>query len=103
MQVHNKKNIKNSTDDLAVIAKSLSSYVDYKRHFLRGFLYGMGGFFGATLGVAIVVGILTWSLSRLQVVPIVGSFATQVVEFVQFNLNNENNNKTPSIPLPLAE
>ena len=102
MQVSNKQKQPKSTDTLDTITKLLASYVSYKRHFFRGFLYGMGGFFGATLGVAITLGIFSWSLSRLQVVPIIGDFATEIVEFVQTNLANKTNTNSVT-PLHIAE
>jgi len=71
------------------IVPLLESYVSLKRHFLRGFVYGIGGFLGATVGIAMILSLFFWSMSKLQVVPILGNFATEIVEFVQLNLTKD--------------
>ncbi|MDZ7786158.1 MAG: DUF5665 domain-containing protein [Candidatus Saccharibacteria bacterium] len=69
---------KNNQKDIERVGRLLgfvyeSNFVSRSRmlrlSFLRGFLSGIGGFFGATLGA----GILLWVASLLLDVPLVGS------------------------------
>ncbi len=50
-------------------------------HFLGGMASGVGGAVGAT----IVVGLLLFVVSKLQLVPIIGNFVTGVIEVVNEN------------------
>jgi len=56
----------------------LSRQTSFFRAFLRGMFAGVGGFLGATIVITIII----WSLSRLQVIPIIGDFATTVVQLI---------------------
>lgn len=49
-------------------------------HFARGFLSGLGWAFGATIGFAIVVGIVTLVLSWLGALPFVGQWFSDLNE-----------------------
>lgn len=60
-----------------LLAKSAS----LKYAFLRGLATGFGGILGATL----VVGVFVWGLSRLEFIPIIGTFVSQITDFVVNN------------------
>lgn len=47
--------------------------------FLRGVAFGLGSFLGATL----VVSALIYSLSSINFIPIIGDWASQIVERIQ--------------------
>jgi len=49
--------------------------------FFRGLVTGFGGVLGATLLLTLFV----WGLSRLEVIPVVGTFVSQVTDFVVQN------------------
>ena len=46
---------------------------------LRGIAFGLGGVFGATVVLSIVV----WSLSQINFVPIIGDWAADIIEIIQ--------------------
>lgn len=46
---------------------------------VRGIAFGLGGVLGATVVLSIVI----WSLSQINFVPIIGDYATQVIELIQ--------------------
>lgn len=55
-------------------------------HFARGFLSGLGWAFGATIGFAIIFGIITFILAQLGALPLIGQFFSDLNQFVrQFN------------------
>ncbi len=75
---------KPTNKELEQFAKTLSyiyeaGYVSRKRilwySFVRGFFNGMGGFLGATVGI----GLLIWIVSLVVGIPILGSF----IEYLQ--------------------
>jgi hypothetical protein len=51
-------------------------------NFLKGFFTGIGTIAGTTIGV----GLALFLISKLQVVPIIGTFVKDIVVFVQQNL-----------------
>lgn len=64
-------------------SKLLRNYVSLRKQFLRGFIYGIGFFAGTTFGVAIILGLASWFLGQLKLVPIVGQFAIDVMNFIE--------------------
>lgn len=57
-------------------------YKDRKAIFINNFLGGIAWGLGATFGVTIILSILVFVLSKINLVPVVGSFASQVVNYV---------------------
>jgi len=49
------------------------------RNFLRGVAFGLG----QTVGAVLLVGILAWLLSRLEVVPVVGEWIARLWEAIR--------------------
>ncbi|PIR42394.1 hypothetical protein CO058_01235 [candidate division WWE3 bacterium CG_4_9_14_0_2_um_filter_35_11] len=68
-------------DQLKKLNKLLGRSVSLKQAFYRGLATGFGGLLGATLLVTVVV----WGLSRLEFIPIIGTFVTQITDFVVNN------------------
>jgi len=66
-------------NDLRKTNRLLSQFVSYRQAFIRGMFTGLGGVLGAT----ILLTVLLWLLSQLSLVPIIGNFASQVIEVVQ--------------------
>ncbi|NBU34123.1 hypothetical protein EB118_03790 [bacterium] len=73
--------------DAAQSAKALqalfaSDYVDkkklYKENFIRGITFGIGSFIGATIGVAVVLWVLSW----FGQVPLIGGFVKDIEDTV---------------------
>lgn len=72
---------------------ALDRYNDVKQNlkqiainnFIGGIMWGLG----ATIGLAIILTILTFALKQVNVVPVVGNFAAQVIQYV--------NQKTPQL------
>ena len=46
---------------------------------VRGIAFGLGGVLGATVVLSIVV----WSLSQINFIPIIGDWATDLIEIIQ--------------------
>jgi hypothetical protein len=70
-------------DESAAAAKALqalfaSDYVSkktlYLQNFIRGITFGIGSFIGATIGVALVLWILSW----FSQVPLIGGFVKDI-------------------------
>lgn len=61
--------------------KLLIKFTSLRLAFLRGLLTGFGGILGATLLLALFV----WGLSSLEVIPVIGTFVSQVIDFVVQN------------------
>lgn len=59
----------------------LSKSASLKYAFLRGLATGFGGILGATIVLAVFV----WGLSRLEFIPIIGNFVSQITDFVVNN------------------
>lgn len=59
---------------------NLKKYLLY--HFLGGLASGLGGVVGASLVFALIV----FTVSKLQVVPVIGNFVTEVIKVVEENL-----------------
>jgi len=57
--------------------------ISFQRAFLQNFIAGVGWSFGASLGVVIIVGILTWILSLLGGLPVVGEFFAKLITTTQ--------------------
>lgn len=64
----------------------LRKYTSIKHVMLRGMMSGLAGFIGATVVIAIIIA----TLSKLSVVPILGDFIIQLLDFIQ-NTNNTLN------------
>ena len=47
--------------------------------FARGLMVGLGGVIGAT----VLLSLLVWSLSQVEVIPIIGDWARQVIDIVE--------------------
>lgn len=87
-----------TTTDTAKLVKQLSEankllrrFTSLRLTFTRGVLAGLGGILGAT----IVITIILWGISKLQFVPIIGNFATQVVDVVIQNSAISDPRKLP--------
>jgi cell division septal protein FtsQ len=53
----------------------------YKENFIRGLFFSVGGVIGATVGV----GIIAWTLSLFNQVPLVGKFTRSVEQTINEN------------------
>ncbi len=49
------------------------------RNFLRGMAFGLG----QTVGAVLLVGVLVWLLSQLEVVPVLGEWIARLLEAIQ--------------------
>ena len=49
----------------------------------RSFLQGIAGGIGRAVGATVVLGLLVWLLSRLQVVPVLGVWIARLMEAIQ--------------------
>lgn len=49
----------------------------------RGLAFGLGSVLGAT----VVLSVLVWSLSQINFIPVIGDWATQVLDVIQPNLD----------------
>lgn len=49
----------------------------------RGIAFGLGGVLGATVFLSITV----WTLSQINFIPIIGDWATEIIEVIQPNLD----------------
>jgi hypothetical protein len=67
-------------DDTAKSKKHVHKIIT--ENFLKGFFSGIGTIAGTTLGV----GLALFLISKLQLVPIIGTFVKDIVVFVQQNL-----------------
>ncbi len=76
---------KNPKQDASTAAKALETlfalqYVNKKRlyteNFVRGLLFGIGSFLGATIGAALIL----WVLSLFSEVPLIGRFVSDIQE-----------------------
>lgn len=54
-----------------------------KRIFLQNFIAGIGWGLGATVGVVILLGILSWIISIIGALPIVGNFLADIISTTQ--------------------
>ena len=59
-----------------------------KRIFLNNFIGGIAWGLGATVGAAVLLAILGFILSKVNLVPVVGTFVAQVTSFVLQNNPN---------------
>lgn len=55
-----------------------NNHQDKFSFFVQGILSGIGWSFGATLGFAIVAGVVTFVLSQLGALPVIGQFFTDL-------------------------
>ena len=53
-----------------------------KRIFANNFIGGIAWALGATVGLALIVGILTLILKNVNVIPVVGNFIGNVIQFI---------------------
>jgi hypothetical protein len=76
-------NKKVSATEAALAAKALEKLLSaqtiskkhiYIQNFLRGLFFSIGGIIGATVGIALIL----WVLSFFSQVPLIGEFATKV-------------------------
>jgi hypothetical protein len=58
-------------------------YRSHKDIVLNNFLGGIAWGLGATVGLAIILTILGFILRAINVVPIIGNFATQINHYIQ--------------------
>lgn len=58
----------------------------YARFIFINFVRGIFQGFGAVIGATILVSISLYFISRLELVPIIGTFVTNIIKFVQVNL-----------------
>ena len=54
----------------------------HKRIFVNNFIGGIAWALGATVGLALIVAVLTLILKNVNVIPVVGSFVGNIIEFV---------------------
>jgi hypothetical protein len=52
------------------------------RIFLNNFIGGIAWALGATLGLALIVGILSLILKNVNVIPVIGNFIADTIKFV---------------------
>lgn len=57
-------------------------YRNKKEIFLNNIIGGFGWSIGATIGIAIIFAILTYIVAKINLVPIVGNFVTDVIKEV---------------------
>ena len=78
---------RNPNKDASVAAKALETllatqYVNkkklYMENFIRGLLFGVGSFLGATIGAALII----WILSLFSEVPLIGRFVSDIQDTV---------------------
>lgn len=55
-----------------------NNHPDRFSFFVQGVLSGIGWSFGATIGFAIIAGIVTFTLSQLGALPVIGQFFTDL-------------------------
>jgi hypothetical protein len=53
-----------------------------KQIFVNNFLGGIAWALGATIGLALIVTILTLILKNISLIPVVGSFVADIIKFV---------------------
>lgn len=58
-------------------------YRSKKMMMFNNFLGGIAWGLGSTIGVAIVIALAGFILSKLDVIPVIGNFATQLTHYVQ--------------------
>jgi len=63
----------------------LKKFSSRRQAFYRGIFTGLGGSLGAT----VVLAALLWMFAQLAFVPIVGNFATEVIDFVQVSSSSQ--------------
>lgn len=91
MQELKNKHEQNIKDSINEVSRLLGLFVSIKRQFFRGFVYGIGAFFGATVGVTIILTLFYWFVPKLDFIPIIGNFTVDIVSFVQDSLENGQN------------
>jgi|Deesub1362B_J571_1020462.scaffolds.fasta_scaffold02316_3 hypothetical protein len=57
-----------------------------RRFLLYSFLNGVAGGLGRTIGATVVIAILAFILSKIQLVPIIGEWVSEIVAIVRENL-----------------
>ncbi|MDP2649307.1 MAG: DUF5665 domain-containing protein [bacterium] len=62
--------------------------ISYHKLFLKNFVGGIAWGLGATIGLSIVVAILGLMLNKINLIPIVGEFVSQLIDFVLKNNPN---------------
>jgi hypothetical protein len=53
-----------------------------KRIFVNNFIGGIAWALGATIGLALIVGILTLILKNVNVIPVIGNFIGNIIQFI---------------------
>jgi hypothetical protein len=56
--------------------------MSHKRIFFNNFIGGIAWALGATIGLALIVGILTLILKNVNVIPVVGNFIADTIKFI---------------------
>lgn len=59
-----------------------------RRIFLNNFIGGIAWGLGATIGFSVIVGIVTYILRQINLMPFIGTFATDITAFVLKNLQS---------------
>jgi hypothetical protein len=54
----------------------------HKRIFINNFIGGIAWALGATIGLALIVTILTFILKNVNLIPVVGNFVADIIKFV---------------------
>lgn len=71
-------------EEIKVIEKHyIEVTASYKKRFFMGILQGLGWGIGITLATSLVIAIITYFISRIDFVPILGQFLTNVIESAQ--------------------
>lgn len=81
--------------ELKVTNRSLKKFSSVRMSFVRGIASGFGAFLGATIVITITI----WFISQLQFVPLIGSFALDIINFIETSTTNSNLNPTKKAPL----
>ena len=68
-----------------------SQKLTFKQIILNNFIGGIAWGLGATIGLSIVITLLGLLAKNLDLVPVIGTFASEVVDFVLHHNNNLQN------------
>jgi len=56
--------------------------MSHKRIFVNNFIGGIAWALGATVGLALIIGILSLILKNVNLIPVVGDFVGKVIQFI---------------------
>jgi len=89
MEKEEEKSLTESIFDLKKLIKGLHSLKtlqiieDTKRFFLYSFLSGVVRGVGFTIGVTVVAALIFWILSKLTIVPLLGNWIIDLLDYIQ--------------------